>query len=81
MLKRRARGAERGQTLVLALVFITFFALMAASVLTLAGAVESQRGSTETTAAIDSVAEGSAQFAMSDSGHQPCGGTTTGSGT
>jgi hypothetical protein len=82
MLKRRARGAERGQTLVLALVFISFFALVAASVLTLAGAVEHQRGSTERTAAIDSVAEGSGQFAMSDSGHQACGLTSPGgSGT
>ena len=81
MLRRRSRAGERGQTLILALVFITFFALLSASVLTLAGAVESKRGSTERTAAIDSVAEGSGQFAMSDSGYQACGATVPGSGT
>jgi hypothetical protein len=78
MLRRRARAGERGQTLILALSFLAFFALVAASVLSLASAVESQRGSTEKTAAIDSVAEGSGQFAMSDSGYQPCGATSPG---
>jgi hypothetical protein len=82
MLKRRARAGERGQTLILALSFIAFFALVAASVLTLASSVESQRNSTERTAAIDSVAEGSGQFAMSDSGYQACGPSSPGgSGT
>jgi hypothetical protein len=82
MLKRRARAGERGQTLILALSFIAFFALVAASVLTLASSVESQRGSTERTASIDSVAEGSGQFAMSDSGYQGCGPSSPGgSGT
>jgi hypothetical protein len=82
MLKRRARAGEQGQTLILALSFLAFFALVAASVLALAGAVESQRGSTERTAALDSVAEGSGQFAMGDAGYQPCGATSPGgSGT
>jgi hypothetical protein len=81
MLKRRAHAGQQGQTIILALSFLTFFALVAASVLALAGAVESQRGSTERTAAIDSVAEGSGQFAMSDSGYQPCGAATIGGGT
>ncbi len=81
VLNRRSRASERGQTLILALVFITFFAVLAGSVLTLAGAVESQRGSTERTAAINSVAEGSGQFAMSDSGYQTCGARVPGSGT
>jgi hypothetical protein len=73
VLRRSRRAAERGQTLVLALAFLAFFGLVAGTVLTFATAVESQRASTERTAARDSVANGSAQFALGDTRGQACG--------
>jgi hypothetical protein len=65
----------------MALVFLALFALVAGSVLTMAGTVEFQRGSTEKTAATDSVAEGSAQFALADTRSQPCGAVNSGTMT
>ena len=78
MLRRDRRAAERGQTLIFALAFLAFFGLVAASVLTFGSTVESQRASTERTAARDSVAEGSAQFALGDTRGQPCGTVSSG---
>ena len=75
--RRRHRG-ERGQTLALAIAFLGFFGVFAASVLGFASQVQSQRGLTEKTAAIDSVTQGSAQFAISDTGVQGCGITLSG---
>jgi hypothetical protein len=80
MLRRPRRRDERGQTLALALVFVVFFAVLSVAVVALARAVDSQHESTERTAAVDSVAEGSAQFAMADAGSQGCGPTASGSG-
>ncbi|MEO8899614.1 MAG: hypothetical protein ABI473_13175 [Candidatus Dormibacter sp.] len=73
MLRRDRRAAERGQTLIFALAFLAFFGLVAASVLAFGSVVESQRVSTERTAGRDSVAEGSAQFALGDTRGQACG--------
>jgi hypothetical protein len=78
VLRRDRRAAERGQTLIFALAFLAFFSLVAASVLTFGSTVESQRASTERTAARDSVAEGSAQFALGDTRGQPCGTVSSG---
>jgi hypothetical protein len=79
MLRRRARAAERGQSLVLALAFLALFTLMAASVLSFASTVEYQRGSTERTATTNSAAQGAAQFALADTAKYPCGQVTGGS--
>jgi hypothetical protein len=79
MLSRSTRSGERGQSLIMALGFLAVFALLAGTVLTLAGTAESQRGSTERTAATNSVAEGSAQFALADTRSHPCGTITSGS--
>lgn len=73
MVKLRRRSNERGQTLILAMLFLAFFGLFATAVLGFASTTELQRGSTERTAAIDSVAEGAAQFALADTGVQGCG--------
>jgi hypothetical protein len=78
MLRRDRHAAQRGQTLILAVAFLAFFGLVAASVLTFASTVESQRGSTERTAAMDEVAAGSAQFALSDTRGQGCGTVSSG---
>lgn len=78
MLKRQRRSAERGQTLILAIAFLAMFGLLAAAVLGFASGVQTQRGLTENTAAADSVAEGSAQFAIADTGIQGCGTVTSG---
>jgi len=78
MLRRRRRSAERGQTLVLSLAFLALFGLFAVTVLRFADVTEAQRTSTERTAAIDGVAEGSAQFAVADTGLLACGTVTTG---
>ncbi len=73
MLSRSRRADERGQTLVFAVVMLAFFGLVAASVLTFASTTEAQRGSTERTAALESVADGSAQFALADTRGRACG--------
>jgi hypothetical protein len=78
MLMRRRRSGERGQTLVLAVVFLAFFGLFAAAVLTFASVTQSQRAMTEKTASVNSIADGSAQFAMSDTGVQGCSSGLTG---
>ena len=78
MLSGDRRAAERGQTLVLAMAFLAFFGLVAVSVLKFASGVEVQRTSTELTAGRDSVAEGSAQFALGDTRGQPCGTVSKG---
>src|SRR5579862_3421681 len=78
MLSRRRRSSERGQTLILAIAFLGMFGLLAAAVLGFASGVQTQRGLTEKTAATDSVAEGSAQFAIADTGIQGCGTVTSG---
>jgi hypothetical protein len=72
MLRRNRHAAERGQTLLLVMAFLAFFVLVAASILTFASTVESQRASTERTAARDSVADGSSQFALGDTRGQGC---------
>jgi len=56
MLRRRRHAAQGGQTLILAVAFLAFFGLVATSVLTFASTVESQRGSTERTAALNETA-------------------------
>lgn len=71
--QRGRRPGERGQTLVLAIAFVALFAASAVAVLNFGSATEHQRGSTEGTAAIDSVSEGAAQFALADTGVQGCG--------
>lgn len=78
MLKRRTRHAQRGQTLVMALGFMALFGLLAAAVLRFASVTEAQRVATEQSAAAKALAEGSAQFALADTGLQPCGSTTGG---
>jgi hypothetical protein len=80
VLRRNRHAAERGQTLILVMAFLVFFALVATSVLAFASTVESQRGSTERTAAKDSVADGSAQFALGDTRGQGCPTSGTVSG-
>ena len=72
MLARRQRRSEEGQTLILAVAFLALFSVFAASVLNFASAVQAQRSSTERTALIDSVTEGSAQFALAATGVQLC---------
>jgi hypothetical protein len=79
VLTRHRRSSERGQTLILALAFLAMFGVFAAAILTFASGVQIQRGLTEKTAATNSVLEGSAQFAIADTGIQGCG--TVGSGT
>ncbi len=79
MLIRHRRRGERGQTLVLALAFLAVFALLSMAVLQLAKAVDSQRVSTENTAAADSVVEGSAQLALADSNASNCSTVSGGS--
>jgi hypothetical protein len=74
----RRHPGERGQTLVLAIAFLGMFGLFAAAVLGFASTVQGQRGPTERTAAVDSVTEGSAQFAMSDTDLQGCGTVSSG---
>jgi hypothetical protein len=74
----RRRSSERGQTLVLAVVFLAFFGLFAAAVLGFASVTQSQRAMTEKTASTDSIADGSAQFAMADTGVQGCTAGLTG---
>ncbi len=69
----RHRRAEDGQALLMAIGFLAFLGIIAAVVVNLWSATEAQRGSTERTAARDSVAEGSAQFALADTGSQGCG--------
>ena len=81
MLTRGRRSGERGQTLILALAFLAMFALFSAAILTFASGVQTQRGLTETSASIDSVAEGSAQFAIADTGVQGCGTVSSGTMT
>jgi hypothetical protein len=75
---RDNRHFERGQTLIAAVAFLGMFGLFAAAVLAFASGVQKQRALTEATAAIDSVAEGSAQFAAADTGVQGCGTITSG---
>jgi hypothetical protein len=75
---RRRHSAEGGQTLVLSLAFLALFGLFAVTVLRFAGVTETQRTSTERTAAIDGVVEGSAQFAIADTGLLGCGIVTAG---
>jgi hypothetical protein len=60
------------------MLFMALFAVFATAVLGLATTTEQQRGSTESTSAIDSVAEGAAQFALADTGVQGCGVIGTG---
>src|ERR1700680_547487 len=69
----RRRRSERGQALVLAVAFLGMFGLFAASVLGFATTVQQQRSATEKTATVDAVAEGSAQFAVSDTTTNGCG--------
>lgn len=57
----------------MAIAFLALFSLAAAAVLNFGSVTEAQRGSTEKTAAIDAVAEGSAQFALDDTRSQACG--------
>ncbi len=78
MLNPPRRTDEKGQTLVLAVAFLAFFGLFAAAVLGFASVTQSQRAMTEQTAAVDSIADGSAQFAMSDTGVQGCNSGLTG---
>jgi hypothetical protein len=78
MLRRRRHSAEEGQTLVLSLAFLALFGLFAVTVLRFADVTEAQRTSTERTAAIDGVAEGSAQFAVADTALLGCGTVTAG---
>lgn len=79
MLNHRRRSSERGQTLILAVAFLAYFAVFTAAVLAFASTVESQRHATERTASQNSLADGSAQFALSDTGLKPCGTVTGGS--
>ena len=75
---RRRRSSERGQTLILAIAFLAMFGLLGAAVLSFASGVQKQRVSTEATAASNSVADGSAQFAIADTGVQGCGTVISG---
>jgi hypothetical protein len=70
---RHRHAGERGQTLIMSLVFLALFALFAATVLGFASVTEAQRGSNERTASIDGVAQGAAQFAVADTGILGCG--------
>src|SRR5437870_3560050 len=72
MLRRRNRRDEGGQALVLAIGFVAVFAVIAASVLHYASTVEVQRGSTEKTASKNAVADGAAQFALSETAKFSC---------
>lgn len=63
---RRPRNGEQGQTLILALVFIVFFAVVASAVLRFGDVTGLQQVHTEATAATDSVAEGGAAYAAAD---------------
>lgn len=78
MLRRRRHADQGGQTLILAVAFLAFFGLVATSVLTFASTIESQRGATERTAALNETAVGSAQFALSDTRGQGCGTVSSG---
>src|SRR5207244_12432459 len=82
VLRRRSRRGEGGHALVLAIGFVAIFAVLAASVLHYASTVEVQRGSTEKTASKNAVADGAAQFALSETAKLTCsdfnGGKVTG---
>jgi hypothetical protein len=67
VLRCRQLPNERGQALILAAATLLFFYLLSvAVVLRFASTSENERGSTERTAEIDSLAEGEAQFAPAD---------------
>jgi hypothetical protein len=65
---RRRRTDEGGQTLILALTFIAFFALVVGSILRFGQVTALQHNHTESTATTDATAEGGAAFAAADVG-------------
>lgn len=69
--RRRRRGAEQGQVLVLALAFIAAFTLVVAAVLAFASTTALQHAHTETTAQTDAAGEGGAAFAAADAARNP----------
>src|SRR5258708_7738643 len=64
--------------LALAVAFLGMFGLLTAAILYFATTVQKQRSLTEATATSDAVTDGSAQFAMADTGVQGCGTVVAG---
>lgn len=81
--RRRSRAGERGQTLVLAIAFIGFFAVVTAAVLGFADVTALQHLHTEATATADSGSEGGAANIAADAPRSDlswsCNGTDQGS--
>lgn len=73
MLRHAHRRSESGQAMLLAIGFLALLGIIASVVINLWYATESQRRSTEGTAARESVADGSAAFAIADTASQACG--------